>query len=1248
MKIAKLLVLSALLLLGSSVRAAIPDGVWSIPEPTGLQFTDVTLDEGVTHFYLYNPTAKMFFYSGNDWNTRASLGSKGFEMWFTTSTEADAPEGTYEFWDVFDNPDRSDVTGDHNLFTDDGGATWVDHASQANYSWSFAKVGDSYRFWNAALVADVPDYANKYIGWKGDYSDSRLYMLAEGEGAIDWKVVSYDSYQAFIASDAYAAYTNGVNCYSVALQLKAVLEEGEAIQANIAGPLAVYNNTASTLDELNQAIKDANAAIEARKAEMVDAGYDNATVENPVVVTDKFIKNPDFKGDDLTTGWSGDAFGSYGPKENAEHYNKTYNTYQTVTGLKPGIYAVGVKAFYRAGNADPALANYLEDNAKAKYAKLYGTVGNLTREVAIVSPCTANRTEAAGVGSESTATYTNEETGESITSVFPNNMEAAEYYMHTLGLYDNKVLVAVGEEGELTIGVKKTSTIDGDWSIFDDFSLTYYGQGADACKLYLDEAIPELANLEVEEGTLYTQSYMDAYKAALEGDLQASNIEELNAVMSGVSTANSDLQKNISLWKDWQAAVENAKTNYVFKTKYEGLVSMDDLADYCDDMNVEEMTGARALTNEELEAEIQKIADMIQAVIDESLNSTHEDGEDMTDFIKNPGFDDDKDIDSGKAEGWTIDNRGGGNVVRGPLGQANKELMESSLGYMNYCFEAWHSSDFDVWQEIKDLPKGMYQIDVQGYVRYEASGDGGEAINIWNSMGNVWNPNSDVIPESPIYLYMNSATAQFPNIFSQPKPEDKEYVTVESWTTNEDAAGNKWPNSMGGAAQCFGWGMYKSTAYGLIAKKGDTFRIGVKGQPKEGWWCIFDSFKLTYRKPSIDIVQPVLEAEVAKINLSEAMGSEVFDQVAKAKEDAQAAIASGDADQMFDALVAVYEATDAIRSSVVKFRELTTALETLAGTIPTGAVASIRDEAQALYDKINNGVEGHTIATSEVDDNVAEITKMMNRLGLPAGMDQASDANPVECTTAIINPAYVDGNDNGWTGGAAINAEATDAEKYNTNYNYYQVLQGMPAGTYQVKVQGYFRAGNATTDYTSYIEDPTANNNAFLYAVGENNDTCSVAMLRLASQTVAMEELSDGYVWASEADKLAVPNSMTTAGDMFMTINEATGKNYYADNTVTVKVGEDGRLTIGLKKKEQITDDWTIWSNWQLFYYGTNSSLQPNGDPSAINSVADELPAKVEFFNLNGARINKPAKGVAIMKQTLSDGKVKVTKVIIK
>ena len=47
-------------------------------------------------------------------------------------------------------------------------------------------------------------------------------------------------------------------------------------------------------------------------------------------VTDAHIINPRFNNNDLTTGWEGTGFGSADPVENAEHYQKSYNTYQNV------------------------------------------------------------------------------------------------------------------------------------------------------------------------------------------------------------------------------------------------------------------------------------------------------------------------------------------------------------------------------------------------------------------------------------------------------------------------------------------------------------------------------------------------------------------------------------------------------------------------------------------------------------------------------------------------------------------------------------------------------------------------------------------------------------------------------------------------------------------------------------------------------------------------------------------------------
>ena len=1230
MKFAKLLVLSALWLTASSAVAAIADNVRQKPAITATQGFEAS--ESIdTYYYLYNVGAQAFFTQGNAWGTQASIGSTGIKVAFTLDGSA------YLF------NDYPPTKGNWMLcFFDTETAMYVDRGSQANYHWGVEQGNGTFRLYAASDADGNPGWADttdettgevtahpayregQYMGLDASTGGTALspYLTEADNHYIDW---------AFVTEAVYNDYAALVEVYEAAESLKAVLLDAAAINANVAAEEAIYNDAASTLEQLNAAITSAKAAIEKRKAEMVDEQYDNATVANPVVVTDKFIVNPDFKGDNLTTGWSGDAFGSYGPKENAEHYNKNYNTYQQITGLKAGVYAVGVKAFYRAGNAQPAYDNWKANNAASKYAKLYGTVGDVTRESAIVSPCTALQTANPNVGSNSEVQGTDDE-GNTVSYWIPNNMESAEYFMHTLGAYDNKVIVAIAEGDTLTIGVKKSQGTDGDWSIFDDFSLTYYGNAADAFQMYLDEVLKNYGEVTIDEGVLYTPAYLTAYQEALQGEHKASSKEEVDAILDAIGTSYDALEKNMNLWKQWQAEVVKAG-EYVANPDYEG----DQLAEYVGvlgdyyDMEQEEILAAMALTNEELQAEIDKIEAAITALLD-AFKSQVKDGDDVTRFIKNPGFDEDEDINSGEAEGWTIESGTGGNITRGPLGPDNKNLMEGALGYMNYCFEAWHRYNWDVWQEIEDLPKGMYELSVQGYVRCEVNGY----------------QRGDDLTEfpSPVYLYMNSATAQFPSVYSQcPADLGYEMKEVENWY-KETINDKDYPNSMGGAAQCFGWDMYKMTAYGLIAKKGDKFRIGVKMNGTQDWWCIWDNFKLTYRTPTPDIVKPALDDALKTIDTSNAMGSEVYVLAEKVINDANAAVAANDGDQMFDALSAIYDATDSIRASVSKFKELTDANGSLGAALDRAAVASIRTEGEALYGKIQNGIDNHEFETSQVDDLLGEIAVMINRLGTPADMDQASDVNPIECTGMIINPAYVDGTDEGWTGGAALSATACDAEKFSTNYDYYQLIQGLPEGTYQVTLSAYFRAGNAADDYKAYIANPDSLNNAFLYAVGEG-DTCSVAIKRLASEPVQLtadDELMSEWVWCSEENRLTVPNSMTTAGDIFQTPNEATGKNYFADNRVTVKVGADGKLTIGLKKNVKITDDWTIWTNWQLFYLGKNSALTPDSDASGISEASSDAAVKVEYFSLGGQKTN--GNGLVIKKETMSDGSVKSTVIL--
>ena len=77
-------------------------------------------------------------------------------------------------------------------------------------------------------------------------------------------------------------------------------------------------------------------------------------------VTDKYVTNPRFDNNDIKTGWEGTTFGATNPFENAEHFNKNYDTYQTITGLTPGKYRVSVSAFYRMGSASNDYSLYNE------------------------------------------------------------------------------------------------------------------------------------------------------------------------------------------------------------------------------------------------------------------------------------------------------------------------------------------------------------------------------------------------------------------------------------------------------------------------------------------------------------------------------------------------------------------------------------------------------------------------------------------------------------------------------------------------------------------------------------------------------------------------------------------------------------------------------------------------------------------------------------------------------------------------
>lgn len=1238
MKITKLFVLSALLLIGNSVAKA-ADWVLRTPPTVSDVKTEAVNFEADHEYLLYNRGAQMFFSQGNAWGTRAS-GDAHQEHALRMYLTKHVPDGgtwdekTYIF-KIYSSV-RSTSYSWRECFFDNVNAMFVDHASQPNIYWEIQDMGGAvYRLKAAQANQDIKSDGSQFVGRDesvehdtANLSDN-IYdpeaqplspMLTEGEGKhIDW--VFYDA-------DIFLAYEK-----AEALKAAAEAAEGEGI--DISAYVALYNNLSATSKELQAAIDE----LQQKRRENLG----NATADKPMSAT-PFIVNPDFAGNDGKTGWSGDAFGAVNAKDNAEHYEKTYNTYQTIEGLPNGVYALGVNAFYRAGSAGAAYTNYKANNEESKYAKLYADNGTDMLETSIVSPYKGAPTAATGVGSESNAS------DNGVTYYIPNNMEAAEYYMHTLGLYANSVFNTV-EDGTLTIGVRKDEKISSDWTIFDDFSLTYYGASADAYQKWYDLTIDNLDIYAGQEITAkHTAKYENEYQATF-AELRTQKVSDKAGVLAALPVAEEKanaaataLALNISLWAQFEALISEAYQVAADQTLDPTYTS--DLADWAD-FDGPDALAALALTNEELQEEI----DRISAAIDEARKHPFGPGADMTNLLKNPDF-------TGNADGWIREAASGGNVA-----------------YGSNCYEGWNNSNFDVYQVVENAPKGIYEISVQGFYRYGR----GKYQDYLNQEIDEVKPG-----KAPVYIYLNDNQTSFTNVYGDPvqitDASFYEGTQFESFLDDASGVTYYYPSDMASGAIAFGNGMYTQSAYGVVANQGDKMRIGVKGNSSQTGdsWAIWDNFKLTFQGfDNAEIVKPILEQTLVVSNglVNEVMGKTPKVNLQAAINNANSAIGGTDGESMFNALSALLTANAAANASIAVFKTLETALDDLSAAIVTAVSGTdVIADATALRNDIANKMGNGELEDSDVEDLLKQIDKMIKKLNVPEEMNSASDANPVDCTSMIVNPDYNNGNNDGWTIDAGTGFNMGLIECYNSNFDEYQVLEGLPEGTYTVTVQGFYRYGSMQNEYDTYTAAPEANNYLSLYAT-VGTDEYFATMPRLASDGaeehtstkynvnettgektfVAGDDLSEGDAWqwawmtepevsadGESATGIRIANGMIPVASLF-----DAGK--FAGTEVTFKVGEDGTARIGLKKQEETNTDqsWCIWDNWKLTYYGPNSTKTPT--ETGIKELVDNgNVVKTEFFNVNGARINKSEKGIIIVKETLSNGTVKVKKITVK
>lgn len=1138
-------------------------------------------------YYLFNTKARLFFAGANDWNTRASVADFGFKVKFINDPMETSP-GAYEFRDSVEKHKEW-----RSVFANDANDIWTDNNSETYRFWEVTEQPDgAYRISNNYMAASVGEgaFEGTFMGWKGGDDNTRLYLVkpTDENVGVDWVFVTEETYNTW-KTDWDAAK----DVYNQAAELLTYIKSAQEKNIDVAAEVAVYENEAATVDELKAALASVQNKINS-------ALGGDASVEKPSDMTGVLV-NPNFD-DASSTGWKGTApnmkgNGSHAAANVAEHYDKTFDTYQEISNMPAGVYTLEANAFFRGSWEDHANhANYV--------AKLYAHADGDTLTTEIQNAWDAMNT--APIAGDATTTYfetpNEEQSGEhdGVTYYIPSNPSTGRLYFEG-GFYKNKLFFAV-EEGNVRLGISKDQKITGtDWVVFDNFKLSYYGKSAEAYQYWISQS-PKTDY----SGTVASEQYKKAYNAAFSAT--ATNKAEAVAAMKAITAASDSIAKNAKLWADLQAKRDEAygmSVNADYSI-YDHAWLIGDYLESGTDENDEQLipmgvnkylkaevkTGDYDLSNKQLEDIIATLNSLIEALNNE-VKEGLKPGTDVTRFLTNPDFED-------GTKGWTISKKDG-NVQHG----GNND---------NHCFEAWHSTNFDVYQEVNNLPVGLYKLEVNGYVRYL---DGQDAINHAN----------EAPAEVPIYVYMNDSKTNLVSWLSYPKPESFYKYDATAGTgvngatylmQNEE---NCFPDNMTAASAAFADGGYLQETICMVAEPNTVTRIGVKGTPEAKFWPIFDNFKLTYLGTGVDIVKPQLATMIAEAKkYVDVMSTKTAIATLSTEISAAETLLTGDdSDAMLAAIDKLEKAINDVKDgkTICEAFQVFVAdyMQFLESLNNTGVDVAA---AQDLGGTVLGNLEANAYDAEDIDAKKLEIREMRLKVQLPADYAQGS-AQGVDLTPFIQTPGFsmlkdgVETNSNeGWLGtpgsfGPSEQMSNLCLEFYNKEFDMYQDLAGvgsvvLPHGYYALQVSAFNR--------------PAESNPAYLYAVA-GKDTLDVTTIMLQVDGINAEEGE------------SAPNNVSSAKAYF-------DEGRYVNTLKFLFEGDT--LRIGVKHPVNVDRDWVIMDDFKLFFYGNDNT----GVETVINTGK---PAKVQYFTLDGRQVSVARKGLFIRKTTMDNGTVVVRKI---
>lgn len=990
---------------------------------------------------------------------------------------------------------------------------------------------------NINIINDA--YFGEYLGSSSGLlaANDTRLYLTTAEARLNAGGDDYDEWYS-VNEEEYTKYVEANKTYTASQELKAEIDAAEAKYPSL--DIADEKAVYNNEDSTVDQLKAAIASIiEKVKAEDKRQAEEGASLDDPKDLT-SMIVNPSFE-DGNTNGWTVKNSSDTGAKDNS---NGTYHCDNADGNYLFNIWDWGYPITQKIEGLP---------NGVYSVGVMLSSSDDCTRVYQLANGC-----------HKAVFLEENPNDGSKKTWMTQGNM--------IVRVTDRTLTI-----GAVGCGADNESYVeDGKWWYkADNFTLTYYGNKIDAFKYWVENGDDLGINI-YDEDTKMTVSLREAYDEALAKFRASETIEEAEANLAALKALSAEVDENVQAWKDLIAKGDEAKK--VAGDEDLACDEQGELSDYLE-LDFQDIIDAGELSTEDVKAEIENIEKMIEAVRTNGLKP----GTDITaKYLKNVDF-------ANGGANWTYS--GGGH---GGAGVAFNAAAK--------CAEGWNSANFDIHQEVNGLPEGYYSIQVQGFYRR------GRGENAWRYVFDDMGQRKESIPEVPAFVYLNDNKTPLMYVFDYQVPVADNYYTGDFY--KDPLGAFVYPNNMTDAGAAFDHDAYIMKAGGLV-KKGETMRIGIKGSTNQDGdsWAIFTRFKLVYEgKYNVVVLKPALEEAIAALEKEtiKAMASDVKAEALAVLADAQTALAGTSGEDMYKALEAITDVNIKIEASVALFTELNEMAETVNAKLSDSeASADVKTQTAVLVASIEMVMAGESsFTTAEAEKALADIKKANVLIAFPEGYEAATVDEPVEVTSLLASPSFQDAEDKdtaaGWQGDVPALGYG-GAEFYQKTYNTYQALDYLPAGTYKVAVNAYYRYGSTSDDASTNKDKETL---AKLYGqtslVDEDNTGLSITSIKHLYEDALEDALGVGaeVTVTVDGETKYVPNNMQ-AGVAYL--------DGMYENTIYVRVTEDGKLTLGIKQEESVSNGWMMMDNWKLFYCGNEAEI-----PTAAEVVEAEVESATE------------------------------------